>query len=113
MLDNNRNQQFDHYCDLNRGDDYTYHKKQLKGSVLQNQNIYSNNWFHCDSFENQLAPVDNLPVDKSNLITGIDLSVERKWDFFGVDMVAGTYNHYTFVCTEKAMTITPTLISVV
>lgn len=113
MLDNSRLQQINLRATLNYGEDYLYHKKMLKGSVLQNQQIYSYNWFHCDSFENQIAPVDNLPVDKDNLITGIDLSIERKWDFVGQTMINAYYNHYTFVCVEKALSITPTMISVV
>lgn len=113
MLDNSRIQQFNLRATLNNGEDYIYHKKMLKGSVLQNQEIYSYNWFHCDSFENQIAPLDNLPVDKDNLITGIDLSIERKWDFVGQTTINATHNHYTFVCVEKALSISPSMITVV
>lgn len=113
MLDNSRIQQINIRATLNEGEDYLYHKKMIKGSVLQNQEIYSYNWFHCDSFENQIAPIDNLPVDKNNLITGIDLSIERKWDFVGQTTINASHNHYTFVCVEKALSITPTMITVV
>lgn len=113
MLDNNRIQQVSLNCSLNDGDDYLFNKKMLKGSVIQNGQIYSYNWFHCDSFENQLSPNDSLPVDKDNLITGIDLSIDRKWDFVGQTTIAGPWNHYTFVCVEKQLQITPTLITIV
>lgn len=113
MLDNNRLQQYNMNCTLNKGDDYVFHKKQLKGSVLQNQQIYSYNWFHCDDFSNSLSPSDSesLPVDKNNLIDGIDLSIERKWDFVGVTTLTGPWNHYSFVCVGKMLQISPTMIT--
>jgi len=45
----------------------------------------------------------------NNISSGLDLSYERKWDFFGTIDAAVRYpvNHYTFSVCEKMLTISP------
>jgi hypothetical protein len=51
-------------------------------------------------------------IQQENLISGLSLDVERKWDFIGKVMVQAQYNHYTVVCTEKDLIVTPSQIVV-
>src|SRR5690606_19998306 len=53
--------------------DYMQHRRQLRGSNMQNANIYQYNWFHCDDF----TELDNNYVfdNNSSLIAGIPMSV--------------------------------------
>lgn len=114
MLDNNRLQQYNLNCNLDKVDDYVIHKPMLKGSCVLDKYVYGYNWFHCEDFSNDKSPSfsDVTPVSKDNLTSGLDLTIERKWDFVGTKTRLQN-NHYTWVICDKAMKITPTLISVV
>jgi hypothetical protein len=114
MLDNNRIQQYNLDCSFDKMDDYVLHKPMLKGSCLLDYKTYAYNWLHCEDFSNEKSPSfsDVTPVSKDNLVSGLDLTIERKWDWVGTSMRL-TNNHYTFVICDKALKITPTLITVV
>lgn len=60
--------------------DYMSHEKQLKGSIIQNANIYQYNWHHCDDFSD-ISRQDN----NGDLISGIPMSIAPlTWSFVGV-----------------------------
>lgn len=87
----------------NKQHDYCLLKKRLKGSLILKSNIYYYNWFWVDDFT---APksLDEKSDKDMNAIQGLDLSVERKWDF-----VAETRNasitYYTFAICQRPMLI--------
>jgi hypothetical protein len=115
QLDNLRLQQYNLNATLNTGDDHLENKKFIKGSALLDQQIYSYGWFHQDDFSHDGSPEDKakMAVNQENLISGLSLDVERKWDFIGDTMINAQYNHYTVVCTEKDLMVSPTQIMVI
>lgn len=130
MLDNERLQEFNLVCaDY---DDYMLLKEKLKGSVIQSADMFYYNWFYVDDFSG-LEDLTKKPYNSDNLEVGLDLSIERKWDFYAqqvntaaaadADTAAnsvnaanangGQYNHYTFAITQKMLTVSSAGITVV
>ena len=63
--------------------------------------MYQYNWFHLDRFDGLDAKDD----DVTNLDTGLDLSIEHKWDIYLQQMTNAQYAHYTFAVAQKVLTI--------
>lgn len=91
--------------------DYMSHKKQLRGSILQNANVYQYSWFHCDDFAD-FGP--NYDKDNSGeLVAGIPLSVAPlTWAFVGINMTSLTFQHYTWAVFIKRLIMTPSTVTV-
>jgi len=94
--------------------DYMQHKRQIRGSILQNLNVYQYNWFHCDDFTAFGSRYDQ--DNKGELISGIPMNgaVPLTWSFVGVVMrplVANSANnsfqHYTWCVFIKRLTMAP------
>ncbi len=81
-------------------DDWNQIRENLAGTVIQSSNMYQYNWFHLDRFDG-LKGIESA----TNLETGLDLSVEQKWDIY-MTMTNAQYNHLTIVVTQKILTIT-------
>lgn len=128
MLDNERLQEFNLTCANN--DDYMLLKDKIKGSVISSSDMFYYNWFWLEDFTG-MEDRSAEPKNKDNLEVGLDLSIERKWDFYGQQMnntaatvnnilnstIAantnnGQYNHYSFAITQKTLTISPNGITV-
>ncbi len=56
-------------------------KDKLKGSVIQSADMFYYNWFYVDDFSGN-EDLTKKPYNSENLEVGLDLSVERKWDFY-------------------------------
>ena len=52
-------------------------KDYLKDSVLQDADMFYYNWVWIEDFSDMASKEDN----GENLDVGLDLSIERKWDF--------------------------------
>lgn len=88
--------------------DYMQHKRQLRGSILSNLNIYQYNWFHCDDWSDFGPRYDQ--DNKGELISGIPMSVAPlTWSFIGVSMRAAlnTFQHYTWFVFIKKLSMSP------
>jgi len=110
MLDNNRIQEYNLSCAA--GDDYIYLKDQFKGSIIESSNVYYYNWVWIENFAGYVEKSGKVG-DSDNIESGLDLSLERKWDFYGISMVNDNYNHYTFAITQKMLTVNSTGITVI
>jgi hypothetical protein len=140
MLDNERLQEFNLVCA--NYDDYMLMRDYLKESVLQDADMFYYNWVWIEDFSN-IANKKEKEADPDTLDVGLDLNIEHKWDFYGLQMntlanpavgattgtfvvadnVAGSfstansnggsYNHYTFVVTQKLLTVSPSGITVI
>jgi hypothetical protein len=110
-LDNSREQEFDVNCATTPGLDWMIHKPMLKGTPLGlDKSIYQYRWFHCSDYSGERLPGDDpFPVENANLVSGLSLSTEHKWDIY-CTTVAGTYNHYTYVITQKTLSIAPGMV---
>lgn len=108
MLNNERIQEFN--VDTTALDDWNIMKECLKGSVLQTSNIYQYNWFHRDKFDG--VCLDDGDQVLTNLDTGLDLSIEQKWDIY-CTTVNAQFNHYDFAITQKMLTISSAGITVI
>jgi hypothetical protein len=106
MLNNQRLVDFNINCTSPDYEDWIYHKDILRGSVLQSYNHYQYNWVHIRSFEEVVAPMDEdlLPSPYQNLIHGLDLSQEQKYDWVGTTVNSG-FNHYAFSICSKILQI--------
>lgn len=93
--------------------DYMQHKRQIRGSIMSNLNVYQYNWFHCDDFSDFGPRYDQ--DNKGELVSGIPMSVAPlTWSFVGVVMrplVANsdnnTFQHYTWFVFIKKLTMAP------
>lgn len=86
--------------------DYMSHKRQIRGSILSNANIFQYNWFHCDDFS-QFGPKFDMD-NNGELISGIPMSVAPlTWSFVGVNMRNIVYYHYTWFVFVKKLTMAP------
>lgn len=103
MLDNQRIQQFD--LDTSLLDDYEYHRDLLKNSAMQNANVYQTNWFHCDDFTGFKSPAERKKIYEQNVVCGIPLDVERKWDIYMTTPGAVAYDYYTVAVCQRTLTI--------
>jgi len=93
--------------------DYMSHKRQLRGSILANSNIYQYNWFHCDDFSDFGPRYDQ--DNKGELISGIPMSVAPlTWSFVGVNMrpADNSFQHYTWFVFVKKLTMSPGVVLV-
>ena len=108
MLDNKRIQQFN--IDCTNYNDWMIHQDLLADSVLQNANIYKYNWVHIESFDGMKTTEHD-----NNQEVGLDLTLEKKWDFVGsliYDDAAVPMNHFTFLVTQKILTVSPAGITI-
>ncbi len=88
--------------------DYMSHRRQLRGSILMNHDIYQYNWFHCDDWTgfNSRQDQDNT----GELISGIPMSVAPlTWSFVGTVMrpLLNTFQHYSWFVFIKKLTMAP------
>lgn len=88
--------------------DYMSHKRQLRGSILSNSNIYQYNWFHCDDWCDFGPRYDQ--DNKGELISGIPMSVAPlTWSFIGVTMrpSQNAFQHYSWFVFVKKLSMSP------
>jgi len=84
--------------------DYMQHRRQLRGSILSNLNVYQYNWFHCDDWCDFGPQYDQ--DNKGELISGIPMSVSPlTWSFVGVQMRNNAFQHYTWFVFVKKLTM--------
>ncbi len=82
--------------------DYMTHRKQLRGSIISNLNVYQYNWFHCSDYTDFGAKYDQ--DNKGELIAGIPMSVSPlTWSFVGTVMrpALSNFNHYSWFVFVK------------
>lgn len=127
MLDNNRLQEFD--LNTVTFDDYKINKNMFRGTAIQGMDQYYFNWVWI---ENWSGTEELHNHEDTNKLTGLDLSRERKWDFYATAMQqqlavadnnasvfsaintnGGSYNHYTFAVTQKNLSVSPQGITVI
>jgi hypothetical protein len=93
--------------------DYLLQKRTLRGSVMQNWNIYQYSWFWCDDFCGFGPKYDQ---DNNNeLVGGLSLGpTQAVWTFYGLTMAAtnNNFQHYTFITYTKELSISPTIVEV-
>jgi hypothetical protein len=113
MLDNERSQEYN----LNTAtyDDYLLLRDKLKGSVIQSSDMFYHNWVWIEDWTGFVDKTIE-PRNIQNIETGLDLTTERKWDFYALQVNNGTaaaYNTYTFAVTQKMLTVTSSGITVI
>lgn len=112
-LDNLRRQEFDIKTSFptstTQQEDYLQNKRFLAGSAIQNKDMYRHLWFHRDDFTGS-AKTSESDIDSFKM-GGLDLKGERIWSFYA-NVVTDTYNHYTFVCAIRNLSIKPDQIAI-
>lgn len=99
----------DYIVNCTTGDHYTLQMPYLKGSVIMNSNMYDYNFCWTERFDNLISPLEKSTESppEDNLVSGLDLSTERKYDFVSVCNPYFALNHYAFVVTQRDLHITP------
>jgi hypothetical protein len=82
LMNNNRLQEFDIECKANTDLDWMAMFDKLKGSVIQSKDMYKYNWFYEDSFDYVTGMNDEKNVDEQNLMSGLSLKEEIKYDVY-------------------------------
>jgi len=101
--------------------DYMSHRKQLRGSIISNSNVFQYNWFHCDDWSEFGPKYDQ--DNKGELVAGIPLTVSQlTWSFNGSQMRSGVnlinglvnnnFNHYSWFVFVKRLSMSPGTITV-
>ena len=86
-------------------DDYSIHHEKIKGSVIQNINMYKFNWLHVDSFGPDKPLCEDEDDYNQGVITGLPLDQETIWDINCLETTNATHNHYTFAVTLRNLNI--------
>lgn len=89
-------------------EDYLNMRTFLDGSVIQDRHMFYYNWVHIDDYTQISNPQEIKSSSPANFdIMGLDLTQgEIKWDF--ISTTANTaFNHYTYIITQKMLTINP------
>ncbi len=84
--------------------DYMTHRKQLRGSIISNLNVYQYNWFHCSDYTDFGAKYDQN--NGGELVAGIPMSVSPlTWSFVGTVMrpALNNFNHYSWFVFIKRL----------
>jgi hypothetical protein len=81
--------------------DYYVMRDKLKDSCLQSRNVYQYNWVWVDSWDNM-----KLSDHNPNLITGLPLDVNHKYEVNATTNVAFPLTFYMFAITQKTLIIT-------
>jgi len=115
QLNGKRNQDININCTSTAANgpflDYMSHRRQLRGSILMNANIYQQNWFHCDDFSDEGPKYDQK--SGSELISGIPMNISPlTWSFVGVTMANLAFQHYTWCVFTKKLIMQPGQVSV-
>lgn len=98
-INNQRLQQFD--LNITNKLDYMYmYDEILKDSVLDNYDTFLYNWAHVDKFEDVTSEDPN-----DNIVSGLPLDVEQKWDINCTTGAATAYPHFTFAITNRPLII--------
>lgn len=87
--------------------DYLNMRKQLKGSVIQNRNMYMYNWHWCDDFSGLSA--EDQQKDNWNYLTGKPLlNSPITWTFQAMQTSGVAYNYYIYTIVSKKLRFTST-----
>ena len=112
-LNNRRNQMITLDCTRNGfHTDYMQQKNGLKGSVVEDRDMFQYNWFHLDDWSS--FSTNYIQDGEDYLMSGVAMGpTPITWTFNGLTMngtpLVGTgYNHYTYGIFTKRLTITPT-----
>ncbi len=85
--------------------DYLLHYPSIKGSVLQNRDVYQQNWFHCDDFTG-FGDGDQKNINME-LLGGIPLkAIPLTWTFTSTVQNAVPYTHYTWAVVSRKVNVT-------
>lgn len=111
MIDNERLSNFNIVCPS--GLDWLYMKKKCQGTPILSSNIYNYNWAWIDDFSGEKPKSDNhlIPYSYDNLIQGLSLIQEKKWDFQALTRAsfnsggAEGLDHWTFAICQRVLTI--------
>ena len=100
--------------------DYMSHRRQIRGSVLSNLNVFQQNWLHCDDWCDFGPKYDQ--ENMGELMAGIALTVAPlTWSFVGVSLRANgvgaylnanTFQHYTWFLFLKKLSMSPSTVTV-
>ena len=100
--------------------DYMSHRRQIRGSVLSNLNLYQYNWFHCDDWcdfgpkydqENMGELMAGLPLTVAPL-TWAFICVSARANGTGNYTTANSFQHYTWFVFLKKLSMSPGTVTV-
>jgi hypothetical protein len=112
LVNNVRQQEYNVTCTANTDLDYMLMKKTLHGSVVLSKDIYKYNWFFSDNFDHVKSMDEEKNVDESNLICGLPLTEEIKYDVYMTTASTNGYNWYSFFVVSRILSISPDKITV-
>jgi hypothetical protein len=107
MIDNSRLTEFDLTCTDAEPRDYMFMKDTIRGTPIEDFNVFRYNWLHIDDFCK-----DNQVSDDPNVLSGLLLTrQEVKWDLQATTANA-TFNWYTFAVCKRMLKITSNMVSI-
>ena len=104
-INNNRLTEFDIDCQAGQYLDYQEQKKRLMDTPARNRIIYQRNWFHEDRFDDYQDKKTDLKTCDTNIMSGIDLNQEIRYDFYGTETANAQHRHFSIVQGQKLLNI--------
>jgi len=102
-VNNVRTTQFN--VDLTQSQDWMLQKSRIKGSSILRSNEYQYNWVWCEDFGDYYCPSEKpLPTPEANLVEGLSLDNEIKYDVFATT-TNNNFNHYIFAVTLRLLSV--------
>lgn len=85
--------------------DWALIKRKMKGSFSQDVDHFLYNWFHLSDYSgvSEDKPLHVQAKEDYGEIQGIPLDLQFKWQFVGVSLTSATYNHRSFVTTNRIL----------
>jgi hypothetical protein len=97
---------YDIDCEDNTDIDYEEVKDRLKGSLYLSKDIYKYKWFYEDNFSGSKLS-DEKSVDDSNVMAGLSLEKEFKYDLSAHMKTSQSTIWHQFFVTQRVMKIGP------
>jgi hypothetical protein len=109
MIDNSRLTEFDLTCTNANPRDYMYMKDQLRGTPMEQLDVFRYNWVHVEDFSK-----DYEINEDPNTINGLLLTQqEKKFDLQATSVSAvNPLNWYTFAVTKRRLNISSQMINI-
>jgi hypothetical protein len=85
--------------------DYQEHKRRLMDTPARNRIIYQRNWFHEDRFDDYQDKKTDLKTCDTNIMSGIDLNQEIRYDFYANLTANAQQRHFSIVQGQKLLNI--------
>jgi len=93
---------------IGSNDAYSIHSDKLKGSSIQDSDMFNYSFAHVDQFGGSKPLWEDQDEYDNNVISGLPLDSDTLYDYYANHTASFTKNYYTFAVTLRKLTINST-----